>query len=311
MSGNWGRRQVLALGAVMATAGCVAEPPTRQGTAGAARSTEGPAATTTAPTLGEAGPTTAASDTPGTTANGTSTPASTSPSSASPPLWQPDPNDVSPEAKAAATRHIQGLTGQPPAEVIDVQYGGILANQASVLVVTHQWGASAATGTTYDVRLVRAGSSWTVTDVLPSHPGAASAPSAAASQVLANPAISLPPAARADIASGVVHDTVLKAMLTLAQSYRIGVSVVRSGHPTYVFGTSRLSDHPFGRAFDTWRINDHPVVAAATPRTLITGYMEAVADTGSYNIGGPYSLSGSAFFSDPTHHDHVHAGYQR
>lgn len=308
VAGRWARRQVLALGAVMATAGCVSEP-ARQATTGDALGTGGPDDATTGSTPGQAGPTTAAGDS-SSTANGTPSPATTSPTSTRPPAWQPDPNDVSPEAKAAAARHIQGLAGQPPAEVIDAQYGGILANQASVLVVTHVWGASPAIGTTYDVRLVRAGSSWTVTDVLPSNPGAPSGPSAAAAQVMASPAIVLPPAALADIASGHVHDTVLKAMLTLAKSYRIGVSVVRSGHPTYVFGTARLSDHPFGRAFDTWRIDDHPVVASATPRTLITDYMEAVADTGSYNVGGPYQLSGSTFFSDPTHHDHVHAGYQ-
>jgi len=224
-------------------------------------------------------------------------------------VWQPDPNDVSPEAKATAAQHIQSTVGPPPAEVIDAQYGGILANQASVLVVTHQWGGPASAGTTYDVRLVRAGTSWTVTQVLPSSPGTPSPPSAAALQVLADPNIALPPAARAAVAAGHVHDSVLNAMLTLARSFRVGISVVRSGHPTYVFGTARLSDHPFGRAFDTWRINDHPVVAATTPRTLITEYMQAVATTGSYNIGGPFTLAGTPYFTDATHHDHVHAGY--
>jgi hypothetical protein len=107
-----------------------------------------------------------------------------------------------------------------------------------------------------------------------------------------------------------VHSSVLTAMLKLAGSYRIGVSVVRSGHPTYVFGTHRLSDHPRGRAFDTWRINDLMVVDPATPRSLVTGYMEAAAAAGSYNVGGPYLLGGAPqYFSDQTHHDHVHAGF--
>lgn len=297
---------MLALGAVIATAGCVGQSPTKPATTGDASGAGGAFSSPTDSTPAQAAPTPSATTAAGTTGSDTPTPSP----SGTPPPWQPDPNDVSPEAKAVAARHIQSLAGQPPADVIFAQYGGILANQASVLVVTHQWNAPATTGTTYDVRLVRSGSSWKVTDVLPSNPGPPSAASAAAGQVLANSAISLPAAARADIVSGRVHDSVLKAMLTLAQNFRIGISVVRSGHPTYVFGTARLSDHPFGRAFDTWRINDHPVVASATPRSLITDYMEAVADTGSYNIGGPYLLSGSAFFSDPTHHDHVHAGVQ-
>jgi hypothetical protein len=112
------------------------------------------------------------------------------------------------------------------------------------------------------------------------------------------------------VVSGQVHDSVLAAMLVLARRYTLGVSVVRSGHPLHVFGTSRLSDHPRGRAFDTWRIDGHPVVAAGTPRRLVTGYMEAVAAAGSYNVGGPYLLgSAPQFFSDATHHDHVHAGF--
>ncbi len=194
--------------------------------------------------------------------------------------------------------------------MVFAQYGGILTNQASVLVVTHDWDADPAAGRTYDVRLVRTGTTWQVTDVLPSEPGSPTAMTATARQVLAEPNITLPPAARADISTGHVHDSVLETLLTLARGFQIGVSVVRSGHPTYVFGTSRLSDHPFGRAFDTWRINGHSVVAATTPRSLVTSYMQAAAQAGSYNVGGPYLLSGPQYFSDATHHDHVHAGFE-
>ena len=38
--------------------------------------------------------------------------------------------------------------------------------------------------------------------------------------------------------------------------------------------------------------------------------MEAAAAAGSYNVGGPYLLGAPPqFFSDATHHDHVHAGF--
>jgi hypothetical protein len=39
--------------------------------------------------------------------------------------------------------------------------------------------------------------------------------------------------------------------------------------------------------------------------------MRDAADAGSYNVGGPYLLpgTGNQYFSDPTHHDHVHAGF--
>lgn len=199
-------------------------------------------------------------------------------------------------------------------QVVDAQYGGLLSSTASVLVPTRQWlideaGAVTERGWTFDIRLSAASPTWRITAVNPSDPGPAVAVGGLAAQVLGSSRIELPPASRADIASGQVHDSVLQAMLSLARTYALGISVIRSGHPTYVFGTTRMSDHPKGRAFDTWKINGLPVVAGSTPRSLVTGYMTTVAGLGSYNVGGPYLLNGSAYFSDQTHHDHVHAGF--
>jgi hypothetical protein len=221
-----------------------------------------------------------------------------------------------------------GLTGQAgpllqtadqvaaTVQVTDAQYGGILDSSASVLVVLQQWtlardGTVTPGGTTVDVRLVSAQPRWTVTELHPADPGPpAAAISSAAQQVLALPdRIQLPVASTADIRSGQVHDSVLHAMLTLAQQHVIGVSVVRSGHPIDVFGTTRPSDHPRGRAFDTWRIDGQAVVDPATSHSLVDGYMQAGAAAGSYNVGGPRLLSGPQFFSDNTHHDHVHLGF--
>jgi hypothetical protein len=202
-------------------------------------------------------------------------------------------------------------------QVIDAQYGGIRADAASVLVPCRQWRLTgrrlSRSGTTADVRLRRTGSRWRVTALHPAEPGPADPmPSRLAAQVLASSKITLPPAAAADVRSGQVHDSVLSALLRLAENFSIDVSVISSGHPTYVFGTNRLSDHPRGRAFDTWRIDGHPVVDPATPKKLITTYMQAAAAAGSYNVGGPYQLSGqgTSYFTDATHHDHVHAGFR-
>jgi hypothetical protein len=113
------------------------------------------------------------------------------------------------------------------------------------------------------------------------------------------------------VQSGRVHDTVLAALLDVARSHRIGISVLRSGHPLHVFGTSRLSDHPQGRAFDTWAVDGRAVVDPHTSRQLVEEYMHAVAAAGAYNVGGPYLLGAAPqWFSDATHHDHVHAGFR-
>lgn len=232
--------------------------------------------------------------------------------------WHPDPNDLAPAAKVAAVRAVEerGNRRGSALQVLDAQYGGLLSAAASVLVVCRGWTRSAdgqvrPGGATYDVRLVRSRHGWTVTAIHPSRPGRPARPlPEPARRVLAEPRIELPPAARADVRSGLVHESVLAAMLTLARQHRFTVSVVRSGHPLHVFGTSRLSDHPQGRAFDTWRIDGHPVVDRRTPRRLVVGFMEAAAAAGSYNVGGPYPLgSPPQFFSDNTHHDHVHAGF--
>ncbi len=199
--------------------------------------------------------------------------------------------------------------------VIDAQYGGLLSSSASVLVVFHQWirgadGAVRAGGSTVDVRLVQASPRWRVTELHPAQPGPPAASLAAPGPaVLASDRVHLPPAARADISSGAVHTSVLRALATLSERHVLDVSVVRSGHPIFVFGTDRRSDHPRGRAVDVWAIDGQRVVDPQTPHDLVDTFMRDAAALGAYNIGGPRQLAGRQFFSDDTHHDHVHLGF--
>ncbi|MFD7452744.1 hypothetical protein [Kitasatospora sp. NPDC059827] len=343
-----GRRVVLRAGAsavLLGAAGCTS----------GAKSAVAPASSTQDPTL-TAAPTAA----PTTTQAATQLP--------NPPLWQPGPGEIQPDVKRRAVELVAALGAWPPGgqgagaararvaalglppgladgagrlapavpeaalEVVDAQYGGILADSASVLVVCRQWtrqpdGSVAAGGITVDVRLSRAEPRWTVTAVHPGDPGPAAAspaspaspappaspaaPTHAVAKVLAEPRIELPPEAAADLLSGTVHDSVLTAMLRLAGPYALSVSVVRTGHPLDVFGTTRPSDHPLGRAFDVWRIDGRAVVDPATPRQLIESFMRDAAAAGSYNVGGPVAIAGvgNQFFTDDTHHDHVHVGF--
>ncbi|MGF1429811.1 hypothetical protein [Kitasatospora sp. LaBMicrA B282] len=339
---------MLAGGAAAVLAGCGGGTRSAAGRAATAPATPGPPGTPGTP----ATPATPASPPSSAAASTTGTaglPATTA--------WTPGPGEIQPDVKlravqliealggwpaggegtAAARARVAGLGGVDPGlvdqagpllptaeqaalQVIDAQYGGILSDAASVLVVCDQWtvagpGAPVVPGgTTVDVRLSAASPRWTVTALHPAAPGGPAASlSAAATAVLADERITLPPAALADVRSGQVHDTVLQAMLTLAQSYTMSISVIRSGHPLDVFGTDRPSDHPLGRAFDVWRINGRAVVDPTTPTGLVDGFMRAAAAAGSYNVGGPRQLSGGTtpnqFFSDATHHDHVHVGF--
>jgi hypothetical protein len=202
------------------------------------------------------------------------------------------------------------------ARIVDAQYGGILATTSSVLVVVDQWvrtasGGVHAGGTTVDVRLVKASPRWRVVEVRPAKPGpAVKQLTSAARRVLSDDRIHLPYAAAADINAGRVHDTVLRSLRTLADNHVIDLSVIRSGHPYYVFGTTRRSDHPHGRAADVWAIDGKAVVDPAN-LSLVEAYMREALATGPWQVGGPVDLDGSAkkFFSDLTHHDHVHMGF--
>jgi len=199
--------------------------------------------------------------------------------------------------------------------VTDAQYGGILSDSASVLIPVVQWysapdGSVVRHGSTFDVRLSRSGSEWTVTEIHPAAPGPpAGNLSASANAVLANDRIRLTDSARADVVAGQVHDSVLDALQELARRNVLDVSVLRSGHPLLVFGTDRPSDHPYGRAADVWAIDGATVVDPAN-RDVVTAFMRAAARTGPWQVGGPVLPDGgNMFFSDDTHHDHVHMGF--
>jgi hypothetical protein len=212
-------------------------------------------------------------------------------------------------------RTLLASSPQAVTHVIDAQYGGILASSSSVLVVLEQWlqradGSLIHRGTTVDVRLVGAHPKWRVTALHPASPGNAASVSAAADAVLSNSRIVLPFAARADVRSGAVHDSVLHCLTALSKSHVLSVSVMKAGHPIYVFGTNRHSDHPRGRAVDIWAIDGRPVVRPAN-RALVLGVMRKAATLGPWQVGGPVDLDGGGrkFFSDRTHQDHIHLGF--
>ncbi len=208
------------------------------------------------------------------------------------------------------------LSGQEAtARVISAQYGGLTTDQAAILVTYEQWtrpvaGGVLRGGSAADVRLARRSGEWAVTELHPADPGPPSAgPPALVQALLTHPRIHLPPSAAADIAALNLMPKPMQALLDLADRYEIDVSIVHSAHPANVFATNRLSDHTRKRAFDVWAVNGQPVIASSTPDALVDGFLRDTRDVGAYNVGGPRLLSGAGFFSDPTHRDHTHIGF--
>ncbi|WP_210588870.1 hypothetical protein [Streptomyces sp. GESEQ-35] len=215
----------------------------------------------------------------------------------------------------AQARPLLDAGTEATARIIAAQYGGLLATRASVLVAVRQWGRGAdggveAGGATVDVRLNRLPGGWVVGELYPSRPAPPLArPGTLIEQVVSHDRIHLPPAAEADVRAGQLRPKPLRALLALAETYEIDVSVVHTGHPRNVFGTNRLSDHTRMRAFDVWAVDGRAVIDPETPDSLVDGFMRAAARAGAYNIGGPRLLGGGGFFSDRVHRDHLHIAF--
>jgi hypothetical protein len=218
-------------------------------------------------------------------------------------------------AFAAATAPFRGTSPEATSGVIAVQYGGLTATTASLLVTFEQWtrdaaGAVVRGGAGAEVRLSKEQGQWQVTEVFTATPLPPVQPvPALVQQVLANQRIRLPPAAAADIAAGNLRPKPMQALLTLARDYDIDVSIVFKPHPDNVFATNRLSDHTRRRAWDVWAVNGQAVIAESTPDALVDGLLRAAKDVGAYNLGGPRLLSGAGYFSDRTHRDHCHLAF--
>lgn len=216
-------------------------------------------------------------------------------------------------ALASAFAAFLGAGAAHVVRVRNAQYGGILTNSASVLAVVDAWrqeqgGAVVVGGETLDIRLQRTPARWRVVEVLPAHPLAAAVTlPAIAQRVLGNARIRLPYSATADVRSGHIHASVLHFLQELSHAHIVDVSILQSGHPRLVFGTTRPSDHPLGRAVDIWALDGSRLI---TDHGLAERAMRFAVRNGAYNVGGPVLPAGPQYFSDRTHHDHVHVGFR-
>lgn len=223
-----------------------------------------------------------------------------------PTRYQPDPAEIDGAAKRAAARAVEALPDVR--QVTYTQYFGYLPPAASILVEVDLVDGG---GTTYDVQISQATGGWRVDSVTAAEPvPPLQDPGPLSRRVLSSDRITLPWAGRDDVAAGLVSDAVLRSMLEVAEQHRIGISVLISAHPVHVFGTDRRSNHPDGLAYDIGSIDGRLVVDPGAAG-LVRQVMRIAAGTGASQVGGPDDLDegGSQYFSDPTHSDHVHVGF--
>lgn len=281
---------------------------------------------------------------PGSPTEQAPTPDPCSPQAASLPAvtpWTPAAREVEPACKVAAvsavTRALTRSCDEPPPsspataalrqfvpevgpsalQVIYPQYGGLTDDRrlASVMLVAEHLTLSAdnrevtRNSITVDVRMERPTETWTVSEVLvPAARVTTDRVGPAAQAVLDDPRIMLPGEARLDLADGGTDERVSRLLTSLATQWPLRVQVLRAGHPRLIFGTDRVSKHIDGRAVDLWALDDVPVIEHAT--SPWREVMEAAADFGANQVGGPGNLGGRRpFFTDPVHHDHLHIGF--
>lgn len=129
--------------------------------------------------------------------------------------------------------------------------------------------------------------------------------------VLGNPRIGLTSAARADVESGRVDPRILAILLAAAEEHTLDVvGPIITGHSYYVKGTTRVSNHVFGRAVDVLSVDGAPVSPEnLAARALMVQILELPPPLRPDELGGPFP------FDDPNvrtfvqdHLDHIHAG---
>lgn len=224
----------------------------------------------------------------------------------------PDPAQLAEQAAPLLDPNATGAV-----DVIYPQMGGLSGGRASAMVVTRfRWrndGIDRAEVRTVDVRLIRQAGVWSVEKLasLGGGPPAADAPlSELAQRVLNDPKIELPDSARWDIRSGLISDTVLGVMASLAEVHEFKVGVLSTGHPLQVFGTAHTSNHIPGRAVDIWWL-DGPIVEQRDPNGPLAPVLLQMLEAGVTELGAPFVVEGArgGGFANLVHQDHLHVGF--
>jgi hypothetical protein len=131
--------------------------------------------------------------------------------------------------------------------------------------------------------------------------------------VLSHPRIHLLSGANSDVERGLVDPGVLKILLILAEEHELTrVGPIISGHSYYVRGTTRPSNHAFGRAVDILWVDGAPVSysnagALVATKTLLSLPEPLRPD----EVGSPWRFPVRGSFSDADHLGHIHAGYSK
>jgi len=137
-----------------------------------------------------------------------------------------------------------------------------------------------------------------------------------ASQVLANPRLTIYEAGRADIAAAVIDARVLALLQTLSQRWELTVTSLKTGHSMCVGGGAyagcSVSNHYYGRGVDIGAVDGRAVTPGNTAALDVAQTLAALSGPlRPDEVGTPWpALDAPGFFSDRAHLDHLHIGWE-
>lgn len=133
-----------------------------------------------------------------------------------------------------------------------------------------------------------------------------------AQAVLASPSIAFTKAARTDVEAGSADPRVLAVLLRVAQTHRLGgVGPIKTGHSYYVKGTTRVSNHSFGRAVDISMVDGMAVSSKnLSALQVVRELLSFPSPLRPDEVGSPWDLPDRGSFSDAAHSRHIHFGHE-
>jgi cell wall-associated NlpC family hydrolase len=141
--------------------------------------------------------------------------------------------------------------------------------------------------------------------------GSGGAPTPAALALLENKNVVLDQDGIADIKAGRIDPRVIAVLTKLSEEHRISVSCMCSDHPALTTGGS-VSNHHLGRGMDIAAIDGMPVNAAnPLAREIATELGSLDPSYRPDEIGTPWAISGSGYFTDADHSDHIHVAFKQ
>lgn len=219
---------------------------------------------------------------------------------------------VGQRALAAAIAPAVDPESTSTAEVVYPQLSGITPTTLGAMVIVRQTlqsedGDTRSYERVVDVRLRLVGGRWMLEQIGDVGGRELDRPenlSPAAQRLLADPGVDLSDSARWDIYRGGVDEGLLAALADAGRRFDFAVGILDSGHPPYVWATSRRSAHSVGYAADIHEVDGRLVIDQRQVGSPAYRLAQFLAPTAA-QLGSPWSFGGGSF-SDAVHQDHLH-----